>query len=125
MAQDKGIRMGLIKATCAVVLLILCPEAMAQGVTDSDRLAPKHRNFAGKPCLESNGLSRATVSNPRISVHSVEIKNSCSERIKVKLCYHGSTDCSDVDVPGNSRKETVLGVLPATQMFRYDINEQF
>jgi hypothetical protein len=28
-------------------------------------------------------------------------------------------------VPGNSRKEQVIGVFPAMQMFRYEVKEQF
>jgi hypothetical protein len=114
-----------MRAIFTIILLAWFCGVAAQGTSEGNRFAPKHRNFAGKPCLESSGVSRSTASNSRISVHSVAIKNGCGDRIKVKLCYHGSTDCVDVDIPGYSSKETVLGVFPATQTFQYDINEQF
>jgi hypothetical protein len=64
-------------------------------------------------------------SNPRILSHSVSLDNHCSDRIKVKVCYYKSDECTDVEVPGHSRKEQIIGVFPAMQLFRYETKEQF
>jgi hypothetical protein len=109
-----------------MLLAVLCSESLfAQGFTDNDRLDPRHRDFGGKACLESSGLSRPLASNPRILNHSVVLDNHCVDRIKAKVCYYGTDECTDVEVPGNSRKEQVIGVFPAMQTFRYAVKEQF
>jgi hypothetical protein len=97
----------------------------AQGFTDSDSLAQKHRDYAGKPCLETSGDSQPLASNPRIVNHAVRLNNHCPVPIKAKVCYYKSDDCTDVVVPGNSLKEQLIGVFPAMQMFRYEVKEQF
>ena len=97
----------------------------AQGFTQSDNLERKHRDFAGKPCLETKGVSKPLASNPRILNHSVSLDNHCSDSIKAKVCYFGSDQCSDVEVPGKSRKEQNIGVRPAMQIFRYEVKEKF
>ncbi len=111
----------------AAALLLLCSASpvLAQGYTSSDLGEQKHRDFVGKPCLESTGEAQPLVSNPRILNHSVILNNHCSERIKVKVCYHRTDDCTDVEVPPRSRKQQIIGVLPAMQQFRYDVREQF
>jgi hypothetical protein len=111
----------------AVVIftVLLSGNLCAQGFAESDSVERKHRDFAGKPCLETGGVSRPLASNKRILNHSVSLDNHCAERIKAKVCYYKTDDCKDVDVPGNSRKEQVIGVFPAMQLFRYDVKEQF
>jgi hypothetical protein len=117
--------MRLIGAVGLLILVVSSRSLSAQGYTESDQFEKKHRDPAGKPCLATNGVSRATASNPRILVHSVSLDNHCSNRIKAKVCYYKSDECSDVEVPGNGVKEQVIGVFPAMQMFRYEVREQF
>ena len=113
------------RATIVILLLVVSRSLAAQGFTESDRFERKHRDFAGKPCLVTNGVSRPLTSNSRILNHSVSLDNHCSERIRAKVCYYKTDDCSDVEVPGNSSKEQIIGVFPAMQVFRYDVREQF
>jgi hypothetical protein len=109
-----------------LVLTVLFSDSLfAQGYTESDSVDRKHRDFAGKPCLETSGVSHPLASNPRVLNHAVSLNNHCAERIKAKVCYYKTDECTDVDVPGNSRKEQVIGVFPAMQIFRYDVKEQF
>jgi hypothetical protein len=108
-----------------ILILLFSQSVSAQGYTTNDIGDRIHRDFAGKPCLETNGNSSPLASNPKILNHSVVLDNRCFERIKAKVCYHGSDECSDVEVPPRSRKEQVIGVFPAMQLFRYDVREQF
>jgi hypothetical protein len=87
--------------------------------------ARQHLDFAGKPCLSTEGSARPLTSNPRIMNHTVSFDNHCSDRIKLKVCYADTEDCTDVEVPGYGRKDQVIGVFPALQLFRYEVKEQF
>jgi hypothetical protein len=110
----------------ALVLTVLFSnDLLAQGFTESDSVERKHRDYMGKPCLVTSGVSRPLASSRRISNHSVSLDNHCVDRIKVKVCYYKTDDCKDVDVPGNSRKEQIIGTFPALQLFRYEVKEQF
>jgi len=95
------------------------------GIAESDVGTRKHLDFAGKPCLRSEGVARPLVSNPRIMDHAVSLDNHCAEAIRVKVCYYRSDDCTEVVVPGYGRKDQVIGVFPAMQLFRYEVQEQF
>ena len=107
-------------------LLLLFPGGLAaHGFETSNSVERKHRDFAGKPCLEASGVSHPLASNPRILDHAVSLDNHCFDRIKVKVCYYHTEDCTDVEVPANSRKEQIIGVFPAMQLFRYEVKEQF
>jgi len=115
-----SLAMALLLATTAQ------PASAARlGIAESDTGARKHRDFAGKPCLQSEGIARPLVSNPRIMDHAVNLDNHCSDIIKVKVCYYRSDDCTEVVVPGYGRKEQIIGVFPAMQLFRYEVKEQF
>ena len=109
----------------ALLALSFPGDLLAQGFTSSAIGDRKHRDFVGKPCLETSGTAQPLVSNPRILNHSVTLDDHCPERLKVKVCYHGTDECTDVDVPPGSRKEQIIGVFPAIQQFRYDVKEQF
>ena len=111
--------------TVIILLLLFARGVSAQGFTESDSVERKHRDFAGKPCLATTGVSRPLASNPRILDHAVSLENHCFDRITTKVCYYHTDDCTDVEVPGNSRKEQIIGVFPAVQLFRYDVKEQF
>ena len=84
-----------------------------------------HRNPLGKPCLNIESASRAHVINPDVYDNVVSILNQCAKRINVRICYYGSESCVDVEVPGQQRKDTVLGVRPHMQYFRYSYKEKF
>jgi hypothetical protein len=107
--------------------LILGQAACAQGMgIAANRLgAQKHLDFAGKPCLTSEGISRALASNPRIVNHAVSLNNKCSQSIRAKLCYYDSDECTNVTVPARSTTEQIIGVFPAMQTFRYEVKELF
>jgi hypothetical protein len=108
-----------------ILAALVSAKLFAQGYTESDSLVRKHLDFAGRPCLESNGIAHPLTTNPRILNQAVSLNNHCAERIKVKVCYYKTDECTDVDVPGNSRKEQIIGVFPAMQVFRYEVKEQF
>jgi hypothetical protein len=115
----------LVRLMTLLLTIMVSGAVFAQGFTTSDVAERKHRDFAGKPCLETSGVARPLASNPRILDHAVSLQNHCFDRIKVKVCYYHTDECTDVDVPGNSRKEQIIGVFPAIQQFRYDVKEQF
>ena len=108
-----------------ILILILVGRLHAQGFTTSDLGDRKHRDFVGKPCLQTTGEAQPLTSSPRIMNHVVILDNHCPDRIKVKVCYHDTNECSDVDIPPRARKEQIIGVLPGVRQFRYDVKEQF
>ena len=117
--------MTLSGSIVLVLVVLFSSDLFAQGYTTSDVGDRKHRDFAGKPCLETTGIAQPLASNPRIVNHSVSLDNHCVEQIKAKVCYYGTENCTNVEVPPHSRKEQVIGVFPAMQQFRYDVKEQF
>jgi hypothetical protein len=85
----------------------------------------RHRDFAGKPCLEISGFARPHVVNPNLFDHVISANNHCIQPLKVKVCYARSDHCIRLDVPGRARKEDILGIMPAMKEFRFDFKEQF
>ena len=119
-------------AVYGIALLFMSHPVAAQGLGGGSGIAAenslgarKHHDYAGKACLETSGVAHPLASNPKILNHAVSIDNHCADRIKVKVCYYRSDECSDVEVPGYSRKEQIIGVFPAMQEFRYEVREQF
>jgi hypothetical protein len=102
-----------------------CAQVQGLGVAENDLAARRHLDFNGKPCLQSSGTSKPLASNPRILNHAVVLENHCSEKIKAKVCYYRSDECTDVEVPPRSQREQIIGVFPAMQTFRYEVREQF
>lgn len=84
-----------------------------------------HRNALGKPCLNIEAASRTQVVNPNMYDNIVSIKNQCSQVIRVQICYFGSESCVDVEVLGQQRKDTILGIRHHSQYFRYSYKEKF
>ena len=84
----------------------------------------RHRDSLGRTCLDISGSSRARVINPNLYDHVVVVGNRCLQLIRVKICYHKADSCLLAVVPGNQRKETILGSLPNVKYFRYDYQEQ-
>ena len=112
-----------IRLIVLFLLMAFSPSLLAQGYGSSNQ--KQHRDFAGKPCLQTSGISRPLASNPRILDHAVSLDNRCFERIKAKVCYYNTDECTDVEVPPHGHKEQIIGVFPAMQVFRYDVREQF
>ena len=84
-----------------------------------------HRDPLGRPCLKIEAASRAEAVNPRIFDHIVSVYNRCMMRIKLSVCYYKSYRCLHVDVPGNHRKDVVLGIFPDMRFFRFSYKEDF
>lgn len=85
----------------------------------------RHRGPTGSPCLTVGGIARPHVANPNVFDHVISVKNSCAQRIAIKVCYYRSLDCVPMEVPGGERKEAVLGTLPAVRDFRFEFQEKF
>jgi hypothetical protein len=108
-----------------LLLLSSAGHISAQGYTTNELSDRKHRDFTGKLCLETVGTAKPLFSNPKIFNHIVTTENRCNERVTTRICYHGTDNCMNVEVPGHSRKEQILGVFPTMQLFRYDSRELF
>lgn len=85
----------------------------------------RHRDFAGKPCLVVDGLARAHAADPNLYDDVIEVANSCPQRIAIQVCYYQSEDCIPMDIPGDERKEAILGILPSIKDFRFEFREKF
>ena len=85
----------------------------------------RHRHFTGKPCLEVSGSARAHHIDVSLYDHVITAVNACPQRIELRVCYYRTQDCIPMDVPGNSRKEAILGTLPSTKDFRFEFREKF
>jgi hypothetical protein len=127
-ARALGCRRVGLGAVAAIASTMLVTTALAQGqgiAGETNANARRHFDFAGKPCLDTRGTSMPLASNTRILNHVVSFENHCFETIKVKVCYYGTDECTDVAVPPRGRKEQIIGVFPAMQQFRYDVKENF
>jgi hypothetical protein len=85
----------------------------------------RHIGPTGKPCLSLAGSAKPQIVNREIFDHMVSIANSCPQRINVHVCYYGTQHCVTEDVAPYERKETVLGVFPKLQYFRFEYKEKF
>jgi hypothetical protein len=117
--------MRLIIPMVVIYAVLLSGNLFAQGYSEGNVGERKHLDHAGKPCLVTSGVSSPLVSNPRILNHVVSLENHCGERIRAKVCYYKTDECTDVTVPGNSHMQQIIGVFPAMQLFRYEVKEQF
>jgi hypothetical protein len=117
--------MRVVNPIVVICLIVLSGNLLAQGYSESDVGDRLHHDFAGKPCLTTSGVSNPLASNPRILNHAVSLANHCAVRIKAKVCYYKTDECTDVLVPPNSHIQQVIGVFPAMQLFRYEVKEQF
>jgi len=87
--------------------------------------AKQHMGPTGKPCLTVSGEAHSQAVNPRIFEHAVTASNSCSQVIKLFVCYRGSDRCVPMTVPSYSRQTTILGIEPAMMAFRFEYWERF
>ncbi len=85
----------------------------------------RHRDYAGKPCLSVGAYARPHTVNPNLYDHVITVINNCPQRIAMQACYYRSPECIRIEIPGNERKEAVLGTLPAAKDFRFEFREKF
>ncbi|WP_155253326.1 hypothetical protein [Bradyrhizobium japonicum] len=125
-------------ALCVMAQFLVIPNAQAQmqrsgvGATfgvarpPSDDLSSRqHRGPTGAICLRLSAASRALPNNDRLFNHWIYAENTCSDRIRVQVCYYGTRSCIEMDLGGRERKEAILGTLPSTKDFRYEYSERF
>lgn len=127
----------LITVSGLVASLVVGPVAFAQSGSGSfqSRLTLQsggenaalttHRDALNRPCLEIEAVSRRHVINPNVFDHVVSVSNRCLKLIKLRVCYSKSDSCIDMEVPGQQRKEGILGIYPNMQYFRYSFREKF
>jgi len=99
------------------------PKQVIRGSQNTEVL--RHRDFAGKPCLDIGGFARAHLNNPKLFDHVISIKNNCPQSLKTEICYLRSRDCINMDVPGHKSKESILGTLPSIKDFQFEFRERF
>jgi hypothetical protein len=85
----------------------------------------RHRDFAGKPCLTVVGFARPHIIDPNLYDHVINVRNDCPQRIAMQVCYYQTHDCIPIEIPGDQRKEAILGSLPAAKDFRFEFREKF
>lgn len=85
----------------------------------------RHRGSDGRVCIRVSAVARPGAGTSRLFSHWIITENTCSTTIRLQVCYYGTRDCTDVAVLGNSRKETILGMMPAVSDFRFEYRERF
>lgn len=84
-----------------------------------------HTGPTGKPCVEVHGNANPQANNTHIIEHTITAVNSCSQVIKLSVCYRGSDRCIPMTVSSYSRQTSVLGIEPAMTAFRFEYWERF
>lgn len=97
------------------------PGIAASGTSDILR----HRDFTGRPCLDVTGYARPQIIDRKLYDHVIVVKNSCPQRIEIKVCYYQSQDCIPMRIPGNDTRDSILGMMPAIKSFRFEFKEKF
>jgi hypothetical protein len=85
----------------------------------------RHRDFTGKACLDVDGFARPHVVNNNLYDHVISAVNNCPRQISITVCYYQTDDCVRMDIPGNERKEAILGTMPSTKDFGFEFREKF
>ena len=85
----------------------------------------RHLDFTGKPCLSVSGYARSFRINPNLYDHVITAVNSCPQRIAIQVCYYQSKDCIPMEIPGDARKDAILGTMPSEKSFRFEFREKF
>lgn len=91
----------------------------------ADTQVLRHRDFTGRPCLDVNGYAEPHTIDPNLYDHVITVVNHCPRRIAIDVCYYQSQDCIPMEIPGDQRKEAVLGTMPAEKDFRFEFREKF
>jgi hypothetical protein len=102
----------------------LSPPPLPPLLTGQTLGPPVRMTPLGKPCIDLFGEAQALAVNKRIFYHVVRASNNCSQRITLQVCYYQTDTCSNLQVPGYSRAEATLGIMPATPAFRFEYREQ-
>jgi len=92
---------------------------------EEDSAAKRHYGPTGQACLSVTGSAIPQTINPHIFEHVILAKNVCGQLIKLEVCYYKSDRCIPMAVPPYSRKELVLGIMPAMKEFRFEYRELF
>jgi hypothetical protein len=88
--------------------------------------SPKvHLGPTGKPCVRVDGFANAQSINPNIYNHLIRATNSCSQRIKMQVCYYKTQHCVQIELGPYDHKDAALGIYPALKDFRFEYTEQF
>ena len=85
----------------------------------------KHRGPSGKPCVTVSGVALPEKTNAKVFNHVIVATNECAQVIKMTVCYYESDHCVPLEVPRYSRKQAVLGIMPAMDGFRFEYRERF
>ena len=85
----------------------------------------RHRDFAGRSCLAISGYARPHTIDRKLYDHVIVAVNNCPQQISISVCYYNSDDCLAMQVPGDDRKEAILGTMPSQKDFRYEFREKF
>jgi hypothetical protein len=111
------------------------PTVGSSGISTPERLpgfqenlssdAPRHKDFTGRLCLTVSGFARPQTADPNLYDDVIDVENDCPQQIALQVCYYQSEDCIPMDVPGNDRKEAILGILPSTAEFRFEFREKY
>jgi hypothetical protein len=120
--------LGRIVAASTMASAIVLVPGVSSKVTAqtfvSDAAAIRARApLSGKPCISVVGSSKAHVSNATVFDHIVATTNTCSQTIKLKICYYKSTHCVDVSAAGKTTKDVILGSFPSVRDFRFSVTE--
>lgn len=85
----------------------------------------RHKDLTGGPCLNVSGYARPFTTNPHLYDHMITAVNKCPQRIAIHVCYYQSQNCIAMEIPGDTRKDAVLGTMPADKSFRFEFREKF
>ena len=85
----------------------------------------RHRGPTGSPCLAVGAFARPYSTNTNLYDHVITAVNSCAQTISIRVCYYNTQDCIAMEIPGDGRKEAVLGTMPAEKDFRFEFRENF
>lgn len=91
----------------------------------ADSQVLRHRDFTGRPCLDVEGYAKPHTIDPNLYDHVISAVNRCPQRIAILVCYYQSQDCIPMDIPGDSTKQGILGMMPAEKDFRFEFREKF
>lgn len=91
---------------------------------DSNQIKGNSYTSTGKPCITLSSFASAQLINKNIYEHWIKASSSCGQNIKIKVCYHKTSDCIVMTVPPYESKNSVLGIQPNMKEFRYDAEEK-
>jgi hypothetical protein len=125
-AQGVSQRMGTSSPEYGAAGGMKVPAAGVPNIVATDSgINKKHFGPSGKPCVTVSGAALPGKTNAKIFNHVIVATNECAQVIKMTVCYYESDHCVPLEVPPYSRKQAVLGVMPAMDAFRFEYRERF